>query len=102
MAIERPTWFEIPESVLISVAPECVKMSPLGNEASISLVNNNVTYSAVVPRNAIDENAWKVGATKVGEVGNCVLISFPPTSMGTATWSIDKSQLSNIISENRQ
>lgn len=98
MAIERPTWFDNPESVLISVDPNCVKKSPLGNEVSIHLISGDVKFAAVIPSSAFNESIWKVDAFKVGEVGDNVLISFPPTSMGTATWSVDKSQLSKMIS----
>lgn len=99
--IERPKWFANPESVLISVDPKFVKKSPLGNEVSIHLIAGGVKYAAVIPSSAINESVSKVDAVKVGEVGDNVLISFPPTSMGTATWSIDKSHLSNIISLNK-
>jgi hypothetical protein len=90
MQINRPTWYDTPELISVRVDPKKIKKSPLGNEASVSVVIEYRLYTAIVPIEAVNDDGTVVAA-KVGEFDKAILISFPAGSSGTSTWAIPKS-----------
>ena len=97
MESHRPTWHQTPRSIWIRVDPSKVTKSPLGNEVSIRALIGGSARTAVVPMGALDETSWTVEAAEVGEIGNAILISFAPTSMGTTTWPIPKEEVNALL-----
>lgn len=99
MKVQRPQWYRNPEAVVIHIDRDRVVRSPLGNEVSIALDIEGEACTVVVPADALDDDECIVHATKVGEVGNFVLLSFPPTSLGTSTCLVLKSRLGSLVKE---
>ena len=92
-----PFWYETPVSVYVNVSENRVTKSPLGNEVSINLEVGPDTCNIIVPTEALDETLWRVPATKVGEKNGRVMLSFPSTSLGTSSCSVEKDQIDSLI-----
>jgi len=95
--MKRPTWLEPPRNIKVKVDEANVKGNPLGIEVSISVTIHGVDFRAVVPESAVDRGNWTVVASQVGEVDNNVLLTFPSSSLGTATWKVPKSDVQSVV-----
>ncbi|MEE9285572.1 MAG: hypothetical protein V3V35_07580 [Dehalococcoidia bacterium] len=97
MQISKPVWYANPKEVVLSVDPDKVKISPLGNEVVIVIEIDGDLRRATVPAKAFDQKRRTVVAAEVGEMGSSVLVSFPPGSSGTTTWAIPKSLIESLL-----
>ena len=97
MAIAKPEWRTNPEMVSISVRKDQIRRSPLGNEIVINRDIDGESKTAVVPAHAFNETTGKVVAAIVGDAGDSVLLSFPPSSSGTSTWVVSKSLIEKVV-----
>lgn len=62
---------------------------PPGNEYYVSVVIDGEQFEGIVPTAAVQDNGiLLVSGTLVGRIGDHVLISLSPSSMGTSTWTI--------------
>lgn len=89
----KPQWYDQPIPVNVHVPADRIKMSPLGNEISIILEVDGERCNVIVPATALDKYQLTIPAIQVGEVENKVILSFPPTSLGTSTCSVPKSKI---------
>lgn len=97
MQISKPIWYSDPKEVVLSVDPDKVKISPLGNEVVIVIEIEGDLRRVTVPARAFDKKRRTVVAAKVGEMGSSVLLSFPPGSSGTTTLAIPKSLIESLL-----
>ena len=97
MQISKPVWYSNPKEVVLSVDPDKVKISPLGNEVVIVIEFDGDSRTATVPARAFDQKNGTVVAAEVGEMGSSVLLSFPPGSSGTTTWAIPKTLIKSLL-----
>jgi len=95
----KPEWYDQPKPVSIHVPADRIKMSPLGNEVSITLEIDGEKCNVIVPAIALDKHHLTIPAIQVGEIENKVILSFPPTSLGTSTCSIPKSQIHSLLAQ---
>lgn len=102
MQIEKPRWHAVPRYVSLRVDPNRIRRSPLGNELSVVIVADDTEHVVVVPTTALDEEAWTVSAVEVGEQEGLVIVSFPSTSMGTATLPMRRQVLKRLVVEARE
>ncbi len=94
--IAQPTWYDTPIHIDFPVEEERIKHSPLGNEMSVTFQFCGDEYYVIIPTHMWDRTASTIPAVQVGEWGDMVLVSFPPTSLGTYTLEIPKSSLELI------
>ena len=97
MGIKKPNWRDKPRLISIRVDPSRIKRSPLGNELSVVLGNGESEHRVIVPSDALDEDTWTIRAAEVGDSGGFVMVTFPSTTMGTATWSVRQETLRQIV-----
>jgi hypothetical protein len=88
----KPMWFEQPKLSYIYINQDQIIKSPLGNEVSITLNVGSENCNVVIPLSALDEKRLTIPALQVGEINNSIILSFPPTSLGTSTCNVPKSQ----------
>ena len=91
--IVTPTWYDTPVHIDFPVEEGRIKHSPLGNEISVDFYFGGNKYNVIIPTHMWDRTASTIPAVQVGEWGDKVLVSFPPTSLGTYTLKIPKSDL---------
>ncbi len=85
--------------VTIKLDPECVKIWPLGIEADLLVEVAGASFMATVPRWALNEDFTGVVAGQVGRIGNKIVITFPPTSLGTSIWRIPEDDIPKILAD---
>lgn len=93
----KPVWYEKAEQILIRVEKDKIRKSPLGNEISVSFYIEDHHCIVTIPSEVLDEHKFTIPAVKVGEFGSNVLLSFPPTSLGTSTCSVPKSKVHTLL-----
>ena len=54
----------------------------------------------VIPTRVLDKGSWTVPASKVGKIGDEVIVNFPSSSVGIATWKLRESHLEALLAEN--
>jgi hypothetical protein len=99
MQVQRPRWDDTPKVIWVRVDKDQIKKSPLGNEVSVSATIDGGRYTAIVPVEALNDVNGTVVASRVGELGDVILVSFPAGSTGTATWAIPKKVIHLYLSE---
>lgn len=62
---------------------------PPGNECYVSVVVEGLQFEGIVPLGAIlNDSARIVSGMRVGSVGQKIIITFSPSSLGTSTWTM--------------
>ena len=71
---------------------------PPGNEYYVSVVIENRHFEGFVPTSTIikDSGGTLIAGTFVGTIGDHIMISLPPSSMGTATWTMSPDDVQKI------
>ena len=92
----QPNWYSNPNRVSVSVDPNRVKRSHLGNEIVVFALVGDKLNSAVIPTHAFDEKSTTVKAAIIGEFDGYVLLTFPPSSSGTNTWRVPKDAIKRM------
>jgi len=99
MQAQGPKWYDTPKVILVRVDRDQIKKSPLGNEVSVSATIDGGRYTAIVPVEALNDVNGTVVASRVGELGDLILVTFPAGSTGTATWGIPRKLIHLYFSE---
>ena len=97
MNVLEVNWYETPKSITIALEPEHVGISPLGNDAVIKMEINGIRYEALVPTWTLGEDHSTVPAVEVGRNGDTVVVYFPVSNEGRATWEIKEEDLKGIL-----
>ncbi len=88
--IIRPTFSDDGEEYRLRV--DRADEAPLGKEYYVSVDVGGRQFEAFVPTTTVVMSAGYpvISGTLVGVIGDEVMISLPPSSMGTATWTMSK------------
>ena len=89
------------EPVMVTLQYTAIQKDPFSEpqEAAVLFNIKGEDKSAYVPLFIVDENAQTVRAALLGEEGNEILVSFPPTNFGHTKFMADEESLREIAVE---
>ena len=89
--------FERAVPLTIRVNPERVQVWPFGIEADLSLDIGASCFQATVPLHALNHDFSTVKAARTGRIGDKVIVSFPPSNLGTSIWHVAEKDLQHVL-----
>jgi hypothetical protein len=85
------------ERAILDLRVERIQQMPLGLECVVNLSTGDLQFEACIPiDNVVNYDPPTVKGALVAVEGDSVIFAFPPSSLGTAVWSIPKSSISEF------
>ena len=97
IAPEQPRWYTSPRDFEVPV--EQFQRGPFAEEVAILVRLDGDTKTAIVPASAVDEEKKVVKASIVGEIGDFILVSLPPSSMGRTTLQMSRAIFEDMVAK---
>ena len=94
---QGPRWYTTPR--IIDIPVEEIVKGPYPDEIGVRIKLNGLMKTAVVPSEAVNEDAKTVRGTIIGETDEGLLLVLPATSMGRTIIEVKQEVLNQLVGD---